>query len=206
MKKAFTLALVGVLGLGAAAVAIPAALSNMSAPQAQAPEDELEIIPNGVSYNQFEAAWNPKKNGFDIKLTMPTQGYYRDEDDNAIYVDLPRIDKAVLSKQNGWGNPTTEVAVFENPKPGEVIEYTHVFSGEYSKDDGVYYEVKVYLGNHDSGYASSLYAGYPKTLVEDPKDGSYTTTEGNAPVTISFTAPTYYLGTEIPVDGTIDRI
>lgn len=207
MKKAFTLALVGVLGLGAAAVAIPAALSNTTTPPARVDEaEEHEIIPNGVYGNQFEAVWNPKKNGFDLKITMPTQGYYRDEDYNSVYVDLPRIDKAVLSKQNGWGNPVTEIAVFENLKPGEVIEYTHVFSGEYSKEDGVYYEVKVYLGNQDSGDASGLYAGYPKTLAEDPKDGSYTTTEGKAPVTISFTAPAYYLGTEIPIDGTIDLI
>ena len=129
MKKAFTLALVGVLGLGAAAVAIPAALSNTTTPPARVDEaEEHEIIPNGVYGNQFEAVWNPKENGFDLKITMPTQGYYRDEDYNSVYVDLPRIDKAVLSKQNGWGNPVTEIAVFENLKPGEVIEYTHVFS------------------------------------------------------------------------------
>lgn len=203
MKKAFTLAIVGALGLGAAALAVPAAMSTMNTVQTQ--DASPEITPDGMSYNGFTAAWNPIVGGFDMEFTLPTTGYYYDENGSYTRVNLTTITKAVLLMQGAnWDDPKIEVETFENLEPGSVLKYTHAVP---EKGRAYYYYLNIYVGEKkDSDYPTSLYAGEAKSLPSAPSDIEYVTTNGQAPVTISFTAPSTFAGTEYPLEQNIDKI
>ncbi len=205
MKKAFTLALVGALGLGAAAVAIPAALSNV-APPALAAETSLPIVPDDIPYTDgFSASWNPELNGFDITIKTPKQGGYYDENDNYQRVDLTVIDKVVVSRSIGYSGDPVEVKVFENPPVDDFISFTDVIE-DADKDSEYYYKTVIYVGEKTNSYPSSKFAGYARSLPEAPKDITYTTVNGMAPVTISFTAPEYFKESRVKMKENIDKI
>jgi len=206
MKKHFTLALVGLLGLGAAAVALPAALSNTAPATTLADEaTTTKIKANGVDGQRFSASWNPLTNGFDLTFNLPTTGKAMDEEgEYTIDVDLPYITKAVvLTDGESYSDPKVELKVFENPTPGEVLKWTHVVP---EKGKTYYYYMNIYVDDVvDSKYPSMLYAGEAKTLPGEPTDVSYITTQGQAPVTIKFKAPATYAGSDIAIDK-IDKI
>ncbi|MDE6334821.1 MAG: hypothetical protein K2L77_09280, partial [Muribaculaceae bacterium] len=188
MKKAFTLALVGALGLGAAAVAIPAALSNMAAP-ALAAETSLPIIPDDIPYaDGFSASWNPEVGGFDITIKTPAQGGYYDEESNFQRVDLTNIDKVVVCRRIGYSGDPVEVKTFENVGPNEFVSFTDVIE-DVDKEAEYYYLVTIHVGEKTNSYPSSKYAGKALSLPEEPKNIKYTTVNGAPPVTITFTAP-----------------
>lgn len=205
MKKAFTLALVGALGLGAAAVAIPAALSNVAAP-ALAAETSFPVVPDDIPYaDGFSAAWNPEANGFDITIKTPSQGGYYDEDNNYQRVDLTNIDKVVVSRKVGYNSDPVEVKTFENVAPNEFVSFTDVIE-DPDKDADYYYLIVIHVGEKTNSYPSAKYAGYARSLPEEPKNIKYTTVNGGAPVTITFTAPETFKGSKAILKQNIDKI
>lgn len=136
------------------------------------------------SVTDFHGTWNDD-NTITLELNAPATGY------DAAYnlVDLTSIDRIIIARNhNHQGNET--VQNFSHPSPGEHLTWTDT---DIEEGGQYVYTATVYLGGRtDSGTSINVSnSQYPASVT-----GVYAyTNDGQAPVTIGFTAPT------ITIDG-----
>lgn len=197
MKKLFTLALGGLLTIGAVAYAIPAVTGN--APSLYADEETPAVTPNGVDNETI--AWSPDAQGFKVSFTAPTTGYYYDSNWNRTDVNLTSIDYIAVYRGEGW-SADTEVARFSDATPGadySCVDPNLTVGSEYA------YKIVVVLGekSFDTWSYSNKAGLFPAAI--DIKSLNVATTQGQVPITFTFTAPATYTNGDA-ITGTIDRI
>lgn len=166
-------------------LAMPVIIDNISLKAAEAVPD---VYPASVT--DFTATLNREKKCVEIELTAPTTTHPSLGDVNN--EPLTTITCIKLLRQIGYGNDYEPIHIFEHPAPGETLTYEDTDiaqGGEYN------YRALVYVGEH-SDFGN--YIDSPITIGQIPSEVTELTissTQGNAPVTISFILPaTDYTG------------
>ncbi len=98
---------------------------------------------------------------------------------------LTSISRIVLGRQIGYGNDYITIHTFDNPTPGETLEYTDT---DLSQGGEYRYRALVYIGDRCD------YGNYTETITVgqvpgEVTDFTVTSTRGAAPVVLSFRAP-----------------
>lgn len=165
-------------------VAMAAALGAFAADEPLTPSDVSD--PSVV--------WNFNSNAFDVSFTAPTTGYVYDFWDT-VYEDLTAIDRIEVARYMGYYEDPVVLHTFSNPSPGEKLscEISSLPAG------GTYSFLFTVFADGEQSDGRLLYdvlaGGYPEAIANP----TVTTTNGAMPVTVSFTAPDVYKGTDYPL-------
>lgn len=210
MKKIFTLALGGLLAIGAAAVAIPAALDTAAAKATQARVDlddpDLVWTPVSVDGSSIKIAWDPTKSGLNVTFTAPTKASCTvyDPSYQRLERDMEAFDKVEIRRAIGWGSDDV-IATLTDVNPGDTYTY---FDGNVEVGTSYAYKIVPFYKGKTPGYSyqsSSVKAGsFPEKI--DDKKIYVTSDKGKAPYEIHFTAPKFIEGSEVPITSLIDEI
>ena len=177
---------------GALCAALLAITIPIVSPQASAAPIAREIPADAVVYpddahqGDLTVEWDVAKRNFKISYIVPSTGYYYDDDSNPVHIDLENVTKVVFSRDLGYGK--TEIATIDNPAPGNTVSITDadVLSG--STYD---YSAVCYVGEKYNS-TLSVYSVTAGSLPAPVSDVTVVTTQGKAPVTVSFTVPSTY--------------
>ena len=158
---------------------------------------EEGYVPDNVS--DLKATWNFATKAFDISMTAPTRSVY-DEFWSTSYGELESIDRIVVYQYTGYGEEPVELYTFTEPAVGDRLSCsvnTLAAGQSYNLEVIVYADGEASEG---SFVYDALAGGYPAAIATP----TVTTTDGGMPITVSFTAPAVYRGTEYPLDGLTD--
>lgn len=195
MRKSLSYALAGVLACGAvSAMALDSGQTAQQVPVATASAEEYPLQPDDVS--DLKIQWNILEGGFDISFTAPTRGSYYDYDNwSNVEGDLTSIEKIEVYRDLGYFETPVLLHTFENPGLGEKLSYR-----ETSLEKGKTYDFKVKVfANGETSDGMSCYEVLAGAVPARVSDVTVTTDKGQMPVTIGFTAPATYKGTDIPL-------
>lgn len=186
---------------GALCAALLAITIPIVSPQASAAPIAREIPADAVVYpddahqGDLTVEWDVAKRNFKISYIVPSTGYYYDDDSNPVHIDLENVTKVVFSRDLGYGK--TEIATIDNPAPGNTVSITDadVLSG--STYD---YSAVCYVGEKYNS-TLSVYSVTAGSLPAPVSDVTVATTQGKAPVTVSFTVPSTYSDGKTPISA-----
>ncbi len=193
MRKSLSYAVAGVLACGAvSAMALDSGQTAQTFPVAAASESDQPLEPDDVS--DLTIQWNILEGGFDISFTAPTRGSYYDYDNwRTVYGDLTSIEKIEVYRDMGYWETPVLLHTFENPALGEQLSYH-----ETSLEKGARYDFKVKVfANGESSDGATAYEVLAGAVPAAVTDVTVTTDKGQMPVTVSFTAPATYAGSDI---------
>lgn len=202
--------LIAITAIGACALTTMAIPGSHDSTVLRQPNNETRstdepLVPEKVK--DLKIAWDMNRSGFDISFTAPVQGSYFDWSSwSEVYGVLTTITKIDVSLNNGYNADATLLHTFENPAPGEKLSY---FEDTLERGRSYDFVVTVYA-NGEQSEGANMYAILAGGVPALPTDLKLTTTEGAVPVTLTFTAPSYYSDGITPLDnitkgGTMDQ-
>lgn len=154
---------------------------------------EEGYVPESVS--DLTAKWNFSTQAFDISMTAPSRSAYDDFWDTT-YGPLESIDRIVVYEYKGYYEDPAELYTFDHPDVGAPLSCS---VSTLAAGKSYTFEVVVYADGAESE-ASRVYdvlaGGLPAAIAEPV----VTTTEGGMPITVKFTAPSTYKGSDFALD------
>lgn len=150
-------------------------------------------VPEDVS--DLTATWNFATQAFDFSMVAPSRSV-SDDFWSTSYGSLESIDRIVVYEYTGYGNDLVELYTFDSPSVGAPLSCS---INTLASGKSYMFEVLVYADGEvsDGRYIyEALAGGYP-SAVSTP---TVTTTNGEMPITVAFTAPSVYKGTDFPLD------
>lgn len=193
--------LIAITAIGACALTTMAIPGSHDSTVLRQPNNETRstdepLVPEKV--RDLKIAWDMNRSGFDISFTAPVQGSYFDWSSwSEVYGVLTTITKIDVSLNNGYNAAATLLHTFENPAPGEKLSY---FEDTLERGRSYDFVVTVYA-NGEQSEGANMYAILAGGVPALPTDLKLTTTEGAVPVTLTFTAPSYYSDGITPLDN-----
>ncbi|MDE6206868.1 MAG: hypothetical protein K2M55_03575 [Muribaculaceae bacterium] len=151
-------------------------------------------VPDDVS--DLSATWNFATQSFDISMTAPSRSVC-DDFWSTSYGALESIDRIVVYEYTGYGQQPVELYTFTDPAVGAPLTCS---VSTLAAGKSYMFEVIVYADGEESEgryVYEALAGGYPAAIATP----TVTTTDGGMPITVSFTAPSVYKGTDYPLDG-----
>lgn len=202
MKKLFTLLLGGALTVGAAAVALPAALSNTAT--VQAADDDTPAYIENPPYDSRKATWNHADRTIDLEFTTPSRKYTMDDNYNKTYFDLEKVDKVELYTVVNYKDGEL-LQTWENAEPGKALTYSYKLDTP-KKGETYYFRVYYYVGNaQTNSYDGQMYCN-AGSFPGEVTDLTVSVEKGQCPVVIKFKTPATYQYSDVAIAGDIQKV
>ncbi|MBD5225173.1 MAG: fibronectin type III domain-containing protein [Bacteroidales bacterium] len=201
MRKYLPYTLAGLLACGVVpAIALTQGQTAHPLPVVTASESEQPLEPDEVT--DLTIKWNILEGGFDISFTTPKTGSYYDYNNwSNVTGDLTSIEKIEVYRYMGYNESAILLHTFDNPGLGEKISYRETSLEKGKKYD---FQVKVFANGEES-YGATCVDVLAGAVPGRVTDVAVSTDKGQMPVTVSFTAPATYAGSDVALE-LLDKI